>query len=278
MPRPDELGAFLRSRRERVAPELVGVAVGPRRRVRGLRREEVAQLCHVSADYMVRLEQGRIGRPSPDIVEELARVLLLDDAERRHLFRLAGASEPVSDGGEGDEDGTAVRPGVALLVRSIDPSPAVLLSRRLDLLAWNRAAAALIGPFGDERNYARLVFTDRRTRDLHADWEEAARQTVALLRAASARHPDDAALHALVADLRTLDERVGDWWDAHDVAQKAHGIKRYVHPDVGELAVRYEALVMPDDGDQILTLYAADPATDDGRRLARLTGATVSAS
>ncbi len=266
MTRPDELGAFLRSRRERVAPELVGLEPGPRRRVPGLRREELAQLVHVSADYLVRLEQGRVSRPSPDIVEALARALLLDDAERRHLFRLAGASEPATDGG----DGTTVRPGLRLLVRTLDPTPAVLLSRRLDLLAWNPTAEALLGPFGAERNYARLVFTDPATRALHADWEEAARQTVALLRFAAIRHPDDETLLALVAELRASDPRVGEWWDAHDVAQKSHGVKRYEHPQEGALALRYEAMVLADDGDQILTLYAAEPDSLDGVRLAHL--------
>jgi transcriptional regulator with XRE-family HTH domain len=164
MSRAEELGAFLRSRRERVAPELVGLRPGTRRRVPGLRREELAGLVHVSADYLVRLEQGRVGRPSPEIVDELARALLLDDAERRHLFRLVGASEPAAAHG----DGTDVRAGIELLVRTLDPSPAVLLSRRLDLLAWNATAEALLGPFGAERNYARLVFGDRATQALHA--------------------------------------------------------------------------------------------------------------
>jgi hypothetical protein len=226
-------------------------------------------LVHVSADYLVRLEQGRVGRPSPDIVDALARALLLDDAERRHLFRLAGASEPAIGGGPVG-DGTQVRPGVELLVRTLDPSPAVLLGRRLDLLVWNATAAALLGPFGAEKNYARLVFVDRATRALHADWDEAARQTVALLRFAAARHPDDGALRELVAELRAGDAQVGRWWEAHDVAQKSHGIKRYRHPQVGELTVHYEAFVLADDGDQILTLYAAEPGTPDGDRLALL--------
>ena len=270
MTRPEDLGAFLRSRRERVAPELAGIESGPRRRVTGLRREELAQLVHVSADYLVRLEQGRVGRPSPDIVDALARALLLDDAERRHLFRLAGASEPAPGGGPGGA-GTFVRPGVQLLVRTLDPSPAVLLSRRLDLLVWNPTAEALLGPFGAERNYARLVFGDPATRALHADWEEAARQTVGLLRFAAGRHPDDGALRDLVAGLRAGDARVGRWWEAHDVAQKAHGVKRYAHPRVGELTLHYEALVLADDGDQILTLYAAEPGTRDADRVALLT-------
>jgi transcriptional regulator with XRE-family HTH domain len=266
MARADQLGEFVRTRRSRVSPELVGLEAGVRRRVPGLRREELAQLAHVSIDYVVRLEQGRIGRPSSDILEALARALLLDDAERRHLFRLAAAREPTADGG----DGTEVRPGLALLVRSLEPAPAVVLSRRLDLLVWNPTAEALLGPFGAERNYARLVFGDTATGALHADWDEAARETVALLRFAAARYPGDPALDELIAELRARSEVAERWWGTHDVAQKRHGLKRYLHPTVGPLTLHYEALHLPDDGDQLLTIYAAEPDTPDAERLAQL--------
>jgi len=267
--RAETLGEFLRTRRARVEPELVGLDRGSRRRVAGLRREELAGLANISVDYLIRLEQGRVGHPSPQIVESLADSLLLDDAERRHLFGLAAAAEPARDRGAGTE----VRPGIELLVRSLEPSPAVLLSRRLDLLCWNPACEALLGPFGSELNYARLVFGDPATRELHADWEDAARQTVALLRAAAARHPDDLALTELVAELRSADARVAGWWDAHDVAEKNHGSKRYVHPVAGALTVHYEALPLPDDGDQILTIYAAELRSADAERLAAITSA-----
>jgi transcriptional regulator with XRE-family HTH domain len=266
MARADQLGEFVRTRRARVSPELVGLDAGVRRRVPGLRREELAQLAHVSIDYVVRLEQGRIGRPSSDILEALARSLLLDEAGRRHLFRLAAAREPTPGGG----DGTEVRPELALLVRSLEPAPAVVLSRRLDLLVWNPTAEALLGPFGDERNYARLVFGDPRTRALHADWEDAARETVALLRFAAARFPDDPAFGELIAELRAGSDVAESWWEAHDVAQKRHGLKRYLHPAVGPLTLHYEAFPLPDDGDQLLTIYAAEPNTPDAERLAQL--------
>jgi transcriptional regulator with XRE-family HTH domain len=265
MARTDELGEFVRTRRARVSPELAGLDAGARRRVPGLRREELAQLIHVSIDYVVRLEQGRIGRPSTDILEALARALLLDDVERRHLFRLAAAQEPATGG-----DGTAVRHGLALLVSSLDPAPALVLSRRLDLLDWNPTAEALLGPFGTELNYARLVFFDPATRALHADWEHAARETIALLRFAAVRHPDDAALADLIAELRASSDVAERWWETHDVAQKRHGLKRYVHPAVGPLTLHYEALSLPDDGDQLLTIYAAEPHTPDAERLAQL--------
>jgi transcriptional regulator with XRE-family HTH domain len=265
MTRPAELGEFLRSRRARLSPELAGFDGGSRRRVPGLRREELAQLAHVSADYLVRLEQGRVGRPSPDVVEALARALRLDATERAHLYRLAAAGEPSPEG-----DGARVRPGLALLIRSLEPSPAVLLSRRLDLLAYNPTAERLLGPFEQEGNYARIVLQHPRSRELHEDWEEAARQTVALLRFAAARHPDDSALHVLAAELRASSDAVAGWWAAGDVAQKHHGVKRYRHPQVGALALHYEALLLAADGDQLLTIYAAEPGTVDAERLARL--------
>jgi transcriptional regulator with XRE-family HTH domain len=266
MRRADEFGRFLRSRRARVEPEMVGLAPGDRRRVEGLRREEVAHLANVSVDYLIRLEQGRIERPSPQIVEALARSLLLDPAERRHLFRLAEASEPSGEHG----DGSSVRGGIRLLIDTLEPTPAVLLSRRLDLLYWNPIAEALLGPFADHRNYARMIFRDPAQRALHADWEEAARQTAALLRYAAARHPKDDRLRALAAELDDSDPQFSVWWEAHDVEEKRHGAKTYIHPSAGELTLTYEALPMPDEGDQILTVYTAEPDTVDAERLAAL--------
>jgi transcriptional regulator with XRE-family HTH domain len=266
MRRADQLGQFLRSRRARVEPEMVGLPPGDRRRVEGLRREELAHLANVSVDYLVRLEQGRVERPSPEIVEALARSLLLDPSERRHLFRLAAASEPTA----GHGDGTSVRGGIRLLIDTLDRTPGVLLSRRLDLLYWNQTAEALLGPFADHRNYARMILRDPAQRTLHADWEDAARQAAALLRYAAARHPEDDRLRALVAELADADPRFSLWWDAHDVEEKRHGAKTYLHPTAGELTLTYEALPLPDDGDQILTLYTVEPGTIDAERLAGL--------
>jgi transcriptional regulator with XRE-family HTH domain len=266
MRRADEFGRFLRSRRARVEPEMVGLPRGDRRRVEGLRREELAHLANVSVDYLIRLEQGRIERPSPEVVEALARSLLLDPSERRHLFRLAAASEPTAGLG----DGTSVRAGLRLLIDTLEPTPAVLLSRRLDLLYWNPIAEALLGPFPDHRNYARMIFRDPAQRALHADWEEAGRQTAALLRYATARHPEDERLRALAAELDDADPEFSGWWNAHDVEEKRHGAKTYLHASAGELTLTYEALPMPDDGDQILTIFTAEPGTVAAERLAEL--------
>jgi transcriptional regulator with XRE-family HTH domain len=266
MRRADEFGRFLRSRRARVEPEMVGLPPGDRRRVEGLRREELAHLANVSVDYLIRLEQGRIERPSPEVVEALASSLLLDPSQRRHLFRLAAASEPTAELG----DGTSVRAGIRLLIDTLDRTPAVLLSRRLDLLYWNPIAEALLGPFPDHRSYARMVIRDPAQRALHADWDEAVRQTAALLRYSAARHPEDDRLRQLIAELDSADPQFSAWWDAHDVEEKRHGAKTYLHPTAGELTLTYEALPMPDEGDQILTVFTAEPHTIDAERLAAL--------
>lgn len=266
MRRADELGRFLRSRRARVDPAMVGLPAGERRRVEGLRREELAHLANVSVDYLIRLEQGRVERPSAHVVDALARSLLLDPTERRHLFRLAAASEPTAERG----DGTAVRAGIEQLIETIEPTPAVLLSRRLDLLSWNRAAEALIGPFAEHRNYARMIFRDPAQRALHPDWEEAGRQTAALLRAAAVRHPDDELLRELAAELGGTHPEFHTWWNEYDVAEKRHGVKHYHHPIVGPISLSYEALPLPDDGDQILTIYTVQRGTTDAERLDQL--------
>jgi hypothetical protein len=146
----------------------------------------------------------------------------------------------------------------------------VLLSRRLDLLYWNPIAEALLGPFADHRNYARMIFRDPAQRALHADWEEAGRQTAALLRYATARHPEDDRLRTLIAELDDADPQFSAWWDAHDVEEKRHGAKTYLHPTAGELTLTYEALPMPDDGDQILTIFTVEPDAVDAERLAGL--------
>src|ERR687895_416101 len=220
MRRADELGRFLRSRRARVDPEMVGLPPGDRRRVEGLRREELAHLANVGVDSLVRLEQGRVERPSPEVVEALARSLLLEASERRHLFRLAAASEPTA----GHGDGTSVREGIRLLIDTLEHNPAVLLSRRLDLLHWNPTAEALLGPFADHRNYARMIVRDPAQRTLHADWEEAARQTAALLRYAAARHPEDDRLRALVAEVDDAGRDHG-----HDLAEGVDGARHHGH-------------------------------------------------
>ncbi|MEU8587429.1 helix-turn-helix transcriptional regulator [Streptomyces sp. NPDC048664] len=274
-----ELRDFLRSRRARVGPDEVGL--GPhagRRRVPGLRREEVAQLAGVSVDYYVRLERGRTPNASSAVLDAVARALRLDQAERAHLFDLA-RPRPGS-GRRRPTPPQRVRPGLLRILDALTATPAMILGHRLDVLAANPLAKALYTDFDAlphrDRNLARFVFLDPTAHDLLADWETAARGTVAALRLYAGRHPHDARLNELVGELSVRDEDFRQWWADHDVLRYTHGIKPYRHPLVGELDLAYESLTLPDDPDQSLYLYTAEPGSPSAHALDLL--ATWSAS
>jgi transcriptional regulator with XRE-family HTH domain len=268
-----ELGEFLKTRRGRIRPEDVGLPALGRRRVPGLRREELAQLAGVSVDYYVRLEQGRAGHPSEAVLEAIARALRLDDAERAHLFDLSRPARrrrtaPVE----------RVRPEVRRLVDALHHIPAMVIGRRMDVLAWNPLAAALLADWGalprEERNSALHFFLDDGARDLYPDWDEHARATVGWLRLAAGRHPDDAGLAELIGELSMKSEEFRRLWPRHDVREKAHGTKRFRHPIVGPLTLAYESLALPGDGDQTLVLYTAEPGSQSETAL-RLLGSAA---
>jgi transcriptional regulator with XRE-family HTH domain len=266
-----ELGQFLKSRRARLQPEDVGVQAYGRRRVPGLRREELAQLAGVSVDYYVRLEQGRAGQASEAVLDAIARALRLNDAERAHVYDL---SRPVRRRRR-ELRPERVRPGVKQLIDALDGIPAMLTGRRMDVLAWNSLAAALLVDWGalprEQRNAARHVFLDDSARELYADWEEGARATVAYLRLVAGRHPDDAGLAELIGELSMKSEEFRRWWADHDVHEKTHGTKRLVHPIVGELTVSYESFTLPGESDQVLVTYTAEPGSESETAL-RLLG------
>jgi transcriptional regulator with XRE-family HTH domain len=266
-----ELGEFLKSRRARLQPEDVGLQAYGRRRVPGLRREELAQLAGVSVDYYVRLEQGRAGQTSEAVLDAIARALRLNDAERAHVYDL---SRPVRRRRRASRP-ERVRPSVKRLIEALDGVPAMLTGRRMDVLAWNRLAAALLVDWGalprEQRNAARHAFLDDSARELYADWEEGARATVAYLRLAAGRYPDDAGLAELIGELSMKSEEFRRWWADHDVHEKTHGTKRLVHPIVGELTVSYESLTLPGDSDQILVTYTTEPGSESETAL-RLLG------
>ncbi len=256
-----ELSQFLQSRRARLHPEDVGLdaeAAGPRR-VPGLRREELAQLAGVSVDYYVRLEQGRQVNASDQVLDALARALNLDETEHAHLVALA---RPTAARRSPAIPKQRVRRGTRLLLDGLT-GPAFILGPRLEVLATNRMARALLCDFDAlpprERNHARWVFLDPATRTLYADWERVARDNVAVLRLAAGRHPDDPELAALVGELSVKSDDFARWWAAHDVLRRSHGTKRFAHPVVGELTISYEALILPDDPEQTLFLYSVEP-------------------
>ncbi|MFV2175843.1 helix-turn-helix transcriptional regulator [Actinomadura sp. LOL_016] len=252
---------FLRSRRDRLQPADVGLPGGGRRRAPGLRRAEVAMLAGISPDYYMRLEQGRTIRPSPSVLDALARALLLSDDERGHLYRLAG-DEPaplVPSGGPVDA-------GVLRLLDVIGTVPAYVTNGRLDVLGWNPLAAALLPGLAElpegRRNMLRFTLCDPRARDFYLDWEHVARHGIAQLRTATGRDPGDPANEALIRELAEASPRFGEWWERQDVKGPGIGRKEYRHPVVGRLSLDYVGMVLPGTVDhQFVTLTAEEGST-----------------
>ena len=256
----NELGDFLRARRAAVDPQQVGLPDDGRpRRVEGLRREELAQLAHVSVDYVVRLEQGRSRRVSRPVLHALADALQLAADERDYLFTLAdvvpGVAAPRS---------TRVSPQLMQLLDTMHDVPAMVLSRTMDVLAWNRGAAALLTDFGElpvqRRNLIWLTFLDESFRSLYADWPRSARECVAVLRMEAGRNPDDAMLRALIGEL-TADADFRFWWGAHEVRGPRQLTKTYRHPVVGELTLEVQQLTVDTAPEQLLVAYTAARGT-----------------
>ena len=259
MDRHASLGEFLRSRRARLRPEEVGLQPLPtRRRVPGLRREELAQLAGVSVDYYVRLEQGRGSHVSDAVLDAVANALRLADDERAHLRDLArprrAARRPAPP--------QRVRPQLRQLLTAMADVPAFVVGRRTDVLAWNPLGAALIADFPAlsprERNFARLVLLDEQIGALFRDRRRKARDIVAFLRLDAGRHPHDPLLAELVGELSLRSELFRQLWAEHPVADKSHASYEVDHPIAGRLVLAQEALRAPDDPDQTLVTYTAE--------------------
>lgn len=258
----NDLGEFLRSRRARVRPEEAGLPTyGERRRVAGLRREEVALLAGVSVPYYVRLEQGRAGNVSAEVLNAVARVLGLDDTERAHLHDLA---RPAS-GKAVKVPVERVRPTLRRVLDSMPDIPAFVMGRRTDMLACNRLASLLFWnrptPPDGPLNCARLVFLDEHTRSLFRDWEHKARETVAFLRLDAGRHPGDRELAALVGELSVKSADFRRLWAEHEVQERSAGRNILDHPLAGELVLDYDSLRPGEQGDQVLVTYLAEPGS-----------------
>ncbi|MBI0376974.1 helix-turn-helix domain-containing protein [Streptomyces albiflaviniger] len=266
-PHHSELGAFLKARRRELSPAQVGLPDSAgRRRVKGLRREEVALLASISSDYYTRLEQGRRQASEP-VLDTLARVLRLDDGERAYLFELSGrdAARPRR------RTAQKVHPQLRRLLDDLATTPAVVLGRRTDILAWNPMAAALFTDFAripvEQRNFVRLVFREPAIRALYPDWDWVARTSLAQLRMAAARDPNDPRLAKLVGELSLQDPDFRRWWGAHRVAVQGTGTKVLRHPVVGELTLDWSFLTCADDPDQQLITLTAEPGTPSHDRL-----------
>lgn len=263
------LGEFLRARRAQVQPEDVGLPDVGRRRVAGLRRSEVAMLAGVSVDYYVRLEQGRDQHPSEQVLDALARVLQLEDDAVTHLHELA---RPAPRRRRARSRPERVRPGILRLLESWSHTPAWVLGRRMDVLAYNELALMLHPGLRTERNVVRMVFLEPEAREIYADWDAVARETVATLRSATGADLDDPGLTELVGELSLKSAEFRRLWARHEVKEKAAGTKRFRHPMVGELVLHYETFAVADAPGQLLVAYHADAGSPTERALALLAG------
>jgi transcriptional regulator with XRE-family HTH domain len=251
------LGDFLRARREALKPQDVGLPQYGRRRVPGLRREEVALLAGVSSDYYIRLEQGRENSPSPQVLEAVAQALKLDAESADHLNRLClTPSQRPHDRGEAD-----VGPQLLQLMDGWEHTPAFVLGPALDILAGNSLATALHSGFDGFDNLARMVFVDPAGREFYQEWERAAHSCVAELRAAFGHDPESARIAEVVEELSADSEEFAGIWQLHDVKSKSQEGKHLRHPDVGDLHIAFAAFTVNGAPHQQLVVYQAEPAS-----------------
>lgn len=264
----NRIGDFLRARRELVRPEDVGIPANSRRRVPGLRREELAMLAGVSADYYVRLEQGRDRHPSEQVLEALARALQLDEDATAHLHELARHTAVPKRRARPRVE--RVRPGLLRMMEAWPNSPAFITGRRMDVLAANRLADALHPVCAARGNMVRTLFLDPEMCMLYAQFEKVASETVASLRASAGPEVDDPALIDLVGELSLKSEHFRRLWARHDVRAKTDGEKQFRHPLVGELTLSYETFTVNGAEGQQLVVYHAEPGSVSERGLALL--------
>ena len=259
-----EVRGFLSSRRARITPEQAGLpAYGGKRRVKGLRREEVAMLAGVSVDYYVRMERGNLSGASEPVLDALARALQLDEAERDHLFALARASGQSPKRRRASP--TSVRPTVQHVLDAITEAPAWVRNARHDIVAMNRLARALYSPVLEDprrpANTTRFVYLNPAARDFFVDWDLIANDGAAMLRLEAGRNPHDKELIELVGELSTRSEVFRQRWASHDVQFHRSGQKRLHHPVVGQLDLDYESMELPSEPGLTLNVYTTPPDT-----------------
>ncbi|WP_405561192.1 helix-turn-helix domain-containing protein [Streptomyces sp. NBC_01180] len=260
------LGDFLRARRSGLRPEDVGMASYGVRRVAGLRREEVAVLAGVNADYYTRLEQGRERHPSAQVLDALSRALHLDTDARAHAHQLAGTAPAYRPAQQRD----VVSPALRQLMDGYPNTPAFVLNSALDILAGNALADALYSPFDPADNLARMTFLDPAGRDFYADWERSSQATVANLRQAAGLDPDNPRLRVLIEVLTEQSADFAALWRAHTVRGKTRDAKQLNHPDVGPLTLTYQAFDVRDAPGLQLVIYHAEPGSPSAQALSLL--------
>jgi transcriptional regulator with XRE-family HTH domain len=272
MPATNVIGEYLRARRELVQPEEVGLPNLGRRRTPGLRREEVAMLAGVSADYYIRLEQGRDQHPSPQVLDALARVLQLDEDATAHLHGLA---QPTVQRRRRTSRPERAPEPVTQLIMSWPTTPAYVFGRYLDVLAANPLASALAPWFTVGENLVRGAFLDPRRRELRPDWERSLGGMVAALRANVGADIDDPRLTELVGELSLQSEKFRQLWARHDARPKGSGTTVILHPQVGRLELSYTKFAIPETDRQTLSVYHAAAGSPSERALALLATTTV---
>ncbi|WP_369798419.1 helix-turn-helix transcriptional regulator [Mycobacterium sp. URHB0044] len=270
-----ELGAFLRSRRERITPSDVGLPAGRRRRTPGLRRDEVAHLAFISTEYYTRLEQARSPHPSLEVLAGLARALRLSDVERMHLHHLAGVPPPAVG------PSRVVRQSILDLLHRLPQAAAIVVSASMEVIAWNDLALALMEDFSAlarrDRNLVRRAFLGPHPEGVRlygvSDVDEFARVSAHKLRATAARYPDDPEIADLVTELLTGSAEFEALWATHDVAAPTMLRKTFRHPMVGPVTVNCDTLDIA-DRDQRMVIYTADPGSpsDEALRLLSVVG------
>jgi transcriptional regulator with XRE-family HTH domain len=274
-----QLGAFLQTRRSQLRPQDVGLTTyGDRRRVPGLRREELALLAGVSASYYSRLEQGQSSNASPEVLDAIARALRLDETERRHLHELAAGAQrrPAVRRAVPER----ITPAMRQLIDALGDVPVVLLGRRNDVLAWNPAGHALFAghtalPGPERPNMARLIFLDAHTQELYADWPAKARAVVATLRMTSGRYPDDPLLAALIGELSVKSPHFAAMWADHRVKAGGDAVYEMRHPLVGTMTVTQQTLRT--EQDQVVVVATTEPGSPSQAAMTLLVHGTATA-
>ena len=265
------LAEFLRARRSRVQPEDVGIQDPSRRRVPGLRREELAMLAGVSVDYYTRLEQGRDRHPSPQVLQALAEPLKLDHAAVEYLKRLA---EPAPRRRSVVRAET-VRPGMQRMLETFDRNPALIIGRYRDVLAANPLATLLNPGFTAGRNIMRNVFLDPTGPEIYLNWDEVAIEAVRTLRVAVGHDLDDPRLTDLVGELSLKSNDFRQLWRRQEIREKTIGHKHFNNPFVGPIALEYESLTINGSAGQTLSVYRAEPGSSDEQALTFLAAMTA---
>jgi transcriptional regulator with XRE-family HTH domain len=267
---------FLTSRRARVSPEQVGLPSGTNRRVKGLRRSEVATIAGVSVEYYTRLERGSISGASPEVLDAIAKALRLDDAERAHLFDLAHAASPVARRPRRRNPRTwTPHESLQWILDAVVIGPAFVRNGRMDILAANALARAFYKDVydmpgqvrGQPPNIARFTFLDQRAHDFYPDWEMFADVTVAILRTEAARDPHNKDLHDLIGELSIRSQEFRTRWGAHNVRHHGTGFKTFHHSIVGEMTLAYEGMEMESEPGLSITIFAAEPGSPSAERM-----------